>query len=105
MMTREPTMCRLFRWTRRRSPSEYVAGLACEKQSVTTRRFFFGLLFASVILACFAGWLVATSSPRITRAPFERVKKGMSRQEAIRILGTPRKSVILSDELHCDFWV
>src|SRR5262245_6667371 len=71
---------------------------------MTTRRFFFGLVFASVILACFAGWLVARSTPHITRAPFERVKKDMPRQEVLRILGTPRKSVIVSDELYCDYF-
>jgi len=56
---------------------------------MTTRRFFFGLLFASVILACFAGWLWIASGPRVTRERFEQVKEGMSREEVVRTVGGP----------------
>jgi hypothetical protein len=35
------------------------------------------------------GWLLLTSGPRVTRARFEQVKEGMSRQEVIRTVGGP----------------
>jgi hypothetical protein len=55
---------------------------------MTRRRVLFcGLLLASVVLACFGGWLV--SRPRSMLARFGQVKKGMSRDEVIRIVGGP----------------
>jgi hypothetical protein len=56
---------------------------------MTRRRAFCGLLLASAMLACFAGWLWTTSGPRVTRARFKQVKEGMSRDEVIRIVGGP----------------
>jgi hypothetical protein len=56
---------------------------------MTRRRLLCGLLLASVVLACFAGWLVIASGPRVSRARFERVKEGMSREEVIRTVGGP----------------
>jgi hypothetical protein len=56
---------------------------------MTRRRVFFGLLLASAVLACFAGWLLTTSGPRLTRERFEQVKNGMSREEVIRTVGGP----------------
>ena len=56
---------------------------------MTRRRVLFGLLLASVVLAYFAGWLWMASGPRVTRERFEQVKKGMSREEVIRIVGGP----------------
>jgi hypothetical protein len=56
--------------------SEYVAGLACNPP-MTRRRLLCGLL-ASAVLACFAGWLVMSSGPRVTRKRFEQVKEGMT---------------------------
>jgi hypothetical protein len=54
---------------------------------MTRRRFLCELLLASVVLACFAGWLWMASHPRVTRAQFLQVKEGMSREEVIRIAG------------------
>jgi hypothetical protein len=59
------------------------------EKAMTRRRVLCGPLFASVVLACFAGWLWATSGPRVTRARFEQVREGMSRDEVIRIVGGP----------------
>jgi hypothetical protein len=56
---------------------------------MTRRRLLFGLLLASLVLACFGGWLVMSSSPRVTMARFRRVKEGMSREEVIRTVGAP----------------
>jgi hypothetical protein len=57
---------------------------------MTRRRLLCGLLLASAVLACFAGWLlVIASGPRVTRSRFEQVKKGMSREEVIRTVGGP----------------
>ena len=56
---------------------------------MTRRRLLFGLLLASVVLACFAGWLVMSSGPRVTRARLEQVKEGMTREEVIRTVGAP----------------
>ena len=55
---------------------------------MTRRRLLCGLLLASVVLACFAGWWVA-SHPRVTRARMEQVKEGMPREEVIRTVGGP----------------
>jgi hypothetical protein len=55
---------------------------------MTRPRVLCGLLLASAVLACFAGWLVMSSGPRVTRAKFERVKKGMTREEVIRTVGS-----------------
>jgi hypothetical protein len=54
---------------------------------MTRRRVLCGLLLASVVLACFAGWLV--SRPRVTRERFEQVKEGMSREAVIEMVGGP----------------
>jgi hypothetical protein len=56
---------------------------------MTRRRLLCGLLLASAVLACFAGWLWTTSGPRVTRARFEQVKEGMSRDEVIHTVGGP----------------
>jgi hypothetical protein len=56
---------------------------------MTGRRVLCGLLLASVLLACCAGWLVMSSGPYLTRTRFERVKKGISREEVNRVLGVP----------------
>jgi hypothetical protein len=70
---------------------------------MTTRRFFFGLLFALVILACFAGWLWIASVPRVTLAKFERVNKGMSREEVIRTVGSqPAKIADVPGQLYIE---
>ena len=56
---------------------------------MTRRRLLGGLLLVSAVLACFAGWLWIDSRPRVTRARFEQVKAGISRNEVIRTLGGP----------------
>jgi hypothetical protein len=56
---------------------------------MTRRRIFCGLLLASAVLTCSVGWLWTASRPRSMRARFDQVKKGMSRDEVIRILGGP----------------
>ena len=55
---------------------------------MTRRRVLCGLLLASALLACFAGWLWITR-PRSMRERFEQVKEGMSRQEVMRMVGSP----------------
>jgi hypothetical protein len=57
--------------------------------AMTRRRVLFGLLLPSAALACFAGWLWIASGPRVTRERFRLVKKGMTREEAIRTVGVP----------------
>jgi hypothetical protein len=69
---------------------------------MTRRRLLCGLLLASVVLACFAGWLwMAKARPR-----FELVKKGMTREEVIRTVGRSSDgrldTALFSD---CDCWV
>jgi hypothetical protein len=54
---------------------------------MTRRRILCGLLLASVVLACFAGWLVR--GPWSMWARFEQVKEGMTREEVIRTVGLP----------------
>jgi hypothetical protein len=56
---------------------------------MTRRRLLCGLLLASAVLACFGGWLWITSRQRVTRARFEQVKSGMSREEVILMVGSP----------------
>jgi hypothetical protein len=56
---------------------------------MTRRRILCGLLLASALLACFAGWLWIASRPRVTRERFEQVKRRMSREEVIRTVGGP----------------
>jgi hypothetical protein len=56
---------------------------------MTRRRALFGLLLASVVLACFAGWLWMASGPRVSSARFGEVKKGMSLEEVISTVGAP----------------
>jgi hypothetical protein len=54
---------------------------------MTRRRVLFGLLLASAVLTCFAGWLWIASRPRVSLARFEQVKQGMTREEVIRTVG------------------
>jgi hypothetical protein len=54
---------------------------------MTRRRVLCGLLLFSAVLACFGGWLVIASRPRMTRERFKLVKAGMSREEVIRTVG------------------
>jgi hypothetical protein len=57
---------------------------------MTRRRLLCGLLLASALLVCFAGWLWVVSHLRVTMgARFEQVKKGMTREEVIRTVGGP----------------
>jgi hypothetical protein len=56
---------------------------------MTRRRVLCGLLLASAVLACFAGWLWVASRPRLTPERFRQVKEGMSREEVIRTVGRP----------------
>jgi hypothetical protein len=56
---------------------------------MTRRRVLFGLLLASAVLACFAGWLWVANARKPTRAKFEQVTKGMTREEVIRTVGGP----------------
>jgi hypothetical protein len=44
---------------------------------MTRRRLLCGLLLASTVLACFAGWLWITSVRHLTMARFEKVKEGI----------------------------
>ena len=78
---------------------------------MTRRRVLCGLLLASAVLACFAGWLVIASGPRVTRERFEQVKKGMSREEVIHIVGVPPEPALPRCEfvrgrfLDYNYWV
>jgi hypothetical protein len=56
---------------------------------MTRRRLLCGLLLASAVLACFAGWLWIWTGSRDMRKRFEQVKEGMSREEIIRTVGHP----------------
>ena len=57
---------------------------------MTRRRVLYALLLSSVLLLGLGCWLVmASRSSRITRARFEQVEKGMSREEVIRTVGGP----------------
>jgi hypothetical protein len=56
---------------------------------MTRRRVLFGLLLASAVLACVAGWLWIVNAGKPTRAKFEQVKEGMSREDVIRTVGCP----------------
>jgi hypothetical protein len=56
---------------------------------MTRRRVLCGLLLASALLVCFAGWLRVASGSRVSLVRFEQVKKGMSREEVIRTVGGP----------------
>jgi hypothetical protein len=49
----------------------------------------FGLLFASAVLACFAGLLWIARGPRVTAARLNVIQMGMSREEVERTLGGP----------------
>jgi hypothetical protein len=41
------------------------------------------------VLACFAGWLWVANARKPTRAKFEQVREGMSREEVIYTVGCP----------------
>ena len=57
---------------------------------MTRRRLLCGLLFAAALLACFGGGVLWIADARkMTRGRFERVTKGMSREEVIRTVGGP----------------
>jgi hypothetical protein len=56
---------------------------------MTRRRVLCGLLVISAVLACFAAGLWTTSGPPVMMARFKLVKEGMSREEVIRIVGSP----------------
>jgi hypothetical protein len=58
-------------------------------EAMTRRRLLCGLLVASAVLVCLAGWLVIASDRKMTRSRFEQVKKGMSPEEVIRTVGGP----------------
>jgi hypothetical protein len=62
-------------------------------EAMTRRRVLCGLLVASTMLACFAGWFLVRR-PHVTRARFEQVKEGMTRKEVIRILGSAPNGVV-----------
>jgi hypothetical protein len=57
--------------------------------AMTRRRVLLGLLLASAVLVCFAGWMWIATRPRVTRERFEQVKEGMTREEVIRTVGGP----------------
>jgi hypothetical protein len=63
-------------------------------EAMTRRRVLCGLLLASAVLACFAGWLWIASGSRMTRARFEQVEEGMSLEEVIRTAGGPPLGVV-----------
>src|SRR5262245_31435410 len=71
-------------------------------EAMTRRRLVCGLLLASAVLACFAGWLWMVSRPRVTRERFEQVKEGMSREEVIRTVGGPPRGRFKAFDL--DLW-
>jgi hypothetical protein len=71
---------------------------------MTRRRVLCGLLLASTVLACGAGWLWMVSGPRVTRARFEQVKKGMTKEEVIRTVGVPPGDYSSDEDLY-DGWV
>jgi hypothetical protein len=56
---------------------------------MTRRRALCGLLLASVVLACFAAWLWMANPRKLWWERISQVKKGMSREEVIRIMGRP----------------
>jgi outer membrane protein assembly factor BamE (lipoprotein component of BamABCDE complex) len=64
---------------------------------MTRRSLLCGLLLASAVLACFAGWLLAPETPtvgplsglRVTRDQLEEVTIGMSTEQVIRTVGGP----------------
>ena len=58
---------------------------------MTRRGVLCGLLLLSAVLVCGVGWLVIASRPRATRARFQQVKEGMSREEVIRMVGPPKE--------------
>jgi hypothetical protein len=57
---------------------------------MTRRRVLCGLLLASLVLACFAGWLVwrAVAKPERVRA-YEQLALGMTRTEVNQAIGVP----------------
>ena len=72
---------------------------------MTRRRVLCGLLLlASALLACFAGWLMVASGPRVTRARMEQVKKGMSRDEVVPTVGLPPRQHPWLPLDVCDYW-
>jgi hypothetical protein len=69
---------------------------------MTRRRVLCGLLLASVVLACFGSWLWMVSRPRVSRATFEQVHEGMSREEVWRIMGGPPKDYVVDRAIGFD---
>src|SRR5262249_41011607 len=54
---------------------------------MTRRRLLCGLLLASMLLVGFGGWLWLGSGPRVSKARFEEVRKGMTWIEGVRTVG------------------
>jgi outer membrane protein assembly factor BamE (lipoprotein component of BamABCDE complex) len=72
---------------------------------MTRRRVLCGLLLLSALLACFASWLWVVNGRKMTRARFEQVREGMSREEVIRTVGAAPDS--LQDNYNSvgwDYW-
>ena len=68
---------------------------------MTRRRVLCGLLLLSAVLACFGGWLWIVNAGKPTRAKFEQVQEGMTREEVIRIVGGPPGDYTIDG---ADFW-
>jgi hypothetical protein len=64
---------------------------------MTRRRVLCGLLLALAVLAGFAGWLWVTNGRKMTRARFEQVKEGMTREEVIRTVGGPPNDYAIAE--------
>jgi hypothetical protein len=58
-------------------------------------------LLLSAVLACFGGWLWIVNAGNPTRATFEQVQEGMTREEVIRIVGGPPGDYTIDG---ADFW-
>jgi hypothetical protein len=71
---------------------------------MTRRRLLCGLLLASAVLACFAGWLWIASTHWSMLARFHQVEKGMSREEVIRIVGGPPTGTCNTLFVRSDTW-
>jgi hypothetical protein len=70
---------------------------------MTRRRLLCGLLLLSAVLACFGGWTWMASGPRMTRARFEQVQVGMSREKVIRTVGGPPGTYSERESLYTHF--
>jgi hypothetical protein len=70
---------------------------------MTRRRALCGLLLASAVLACFGGWLWMVNGSRVRKERFEQVKKGMTRGDVIRIVGT--RGADFARQMDYDRWI